>query len=122
MSAHQHQYEHAGAQWLLEDPGDEGEIRTGYSGVVPLVTTTAGGETRTLPAPTYAGQWIMLVLKTDGGDCVVTCATTVNQTGNTTITFDDAGEYAKLEAAPVGTAILWRILANYPETEGPALG
>ena len=40
----------------------------------------------------YAGQIITIIMKTDGGDYVLTPANLIG----TTITFDGAGEYAKL--------------------------
>ncbi len=96
----------------VTDPGDAGAISVALSGVCGLVTG-ATGQTRTLAAPTVAGQQLALALKTDGGgDCVVTAAAAVNQAGNNTLTFSDAGEVILLAAVPVGAALVWRVQAN----------
>ena len=94
----------------IDDPGDAGAIPVVRSGYVPLVT--AGTETRTLAAPTYAGQSLLLNFKTDGGNCVITCATGVNQTGNNTLTAADAGDAIELVAAYSGANLRWRVRSN----------
>lgn len=98
------------ANWRLPDPGHEGALPAGQTGVVELVTTTA--ETRTLAAPTRPGIRLTLGFKTDGGDCVVTCATTINPTGNTVITFDTAGEMLDLISVPLDSAYRWRVVGG----------
>ena len=95
---------------LIADPGDAGAIPVTASGRVDLVT--AGAETRTLAAPTIGGQMLLLGLKTDGGDCVITCATTVNQTGNNTITLGDEGDALLLVAKANGANLRWSVVAN----------
>ncbi len=94
----------------LTDPGNAGAIPVTDSGKCDLVT--AGAETRTLAAPTYIGQLLLLSLKTDGGNCVITCATTVNQTGNNTITMDDAGDAILLVAKANGANKRWSVVVN----------
>jgi len=94
----------------LTDPGDAGAIPVTDSGKCDIVTE--GAETRTLAAPTYIGQLLLLSLKTDGGDCVITCATTVNQTGNNTITMDDAGDAILLVAKANGADKRWSVVSN----------
>lgn len=94
----------------IPDPGDAGAISVQKSGYVNLVTT--GAETRTLAAPLFVGQLIQLNFITDGGDCVVTVATTVNQTANNTVTFADAGDHQLLQAGQTGTNLRWREVAN----------
>jgi hypothetical protein len=94
----------------IADPGDAGAIPVTSSGYCPLVT--GGAETRTLAAPSFIGQELELYLKTDGGDCVVTCATGLNQTGNNTATFGDAGDLLLLRAVESGANIRWRVVAN----------
>ncbi len=79
----------------IPDPGNAGTIEVARSGYVELVSTGAA-ETRTLPDPTFKGQILDLVFITDGGDCVVTTSSPINQTGNNTITFDDVGEHIRL--------------------------
>jgi predicted RecA/RadA family phage recombinase len=94
----------------IADPGDAGAIPVTASGRVPLVT--GGAETRTLAAPSFAGQMLQLEFKTDAGNCVITCATGVNQTGNNTITGADAGDHLLLSAIEVGANLRWRVVAN----------
>jgi predicted RecA/RadA family phage recombinase len=94
----------------LADPGNAGAIPVTDSGHCDLVTT--GAQTRTLAAPTYLGQLLLVSLKTDGGNCVITCATTVNQTGNNTITLDDAGDAILLVAKANGANKRWSVVSN----------
>jgi len=94
----------------IADPGDAGAIPVTQSGHVSLVTAAA--ETRTLADPTFAGQVLALAFKTDGGDCVVTAANGVNQTGNNTLTFADAGDLITLQAIELGANLRWRAMAN----------
>lgn len=94
----------------ITDPGSSGAIPVAQSGCVPIVT--AGAETRTLAIPAVVGQELTLYMKTDGGDCVVTVASAINQTGNNTITMDDAGDCIQLRAIYTGTALAWRVVVN----------
>lgn len=95
---------------LITDPGNTGAIPVTASGTCNLVT--AGAETRTLAAPTKAGQMLCLNFQTDGGDCVITCATGVNQAGNTSLTFADAGDNLVLIAGRSGANLRWRVVCN----------
>ena len=95
---------------VVTDPGAAGAIPVTDSGTCQIVTAAA--ETRTLAAPTDVGQVLALSMKTDGGDCVITCATTVNQTGNNTITLNDAGDSVLLVAKANGTNKRWSLVAN----------
>ena len=90
----------------IADPGDAGAIVVTTGGYVPLVTGAA--ETRTLAARSFLGQQLLLYMKTDVGDCVVTCATTVNEAGNNTITFANTGEACHLIACEEGATLRWR--------------
>ena len=94
----------------LDDPGNAGAIPVTESGHCSIAT--AGAEPRTLAAPSYAGQMLSLAMKTDGGDCVITCATGVNQTGNNTVTLNDAGDSILLVAIESGANKRWRVVAN----------
>ena len=94
----------------ITDPGNAGAIPVTNSGYVPIVT--AGAETRTLAAPNHAGEMISIAMKTDGGDCVITCATGINQAANTTITLNDAGDSILLVAIYVGSNLRWRVVVN----------
>jgi predicted RecA/RadA family phage recombinase len=95
---------------VIADPGNGGAIPVTDSGHVDIVTT--GAQTRTLAAPTYVGQLLEISMKTDGGDCVITCATTINQTGNTTITLNDAGDAVLLVGKANGANIRWSVVSN----------
>ena len=94
----------------IADPGNAGAIPVADSGHVDVVT--AGAETRTLAAPSYVGQMLLVSLKTDGGDCVITCATTVNQAGNNTVTLNDAGDAVLLVAKANGANKRWSVVSN----------
>ena len=94
----------------IADPGSAGAIPVTESGHCPIVTAAA--ETRTLAAPAYAGQVLSVAMRTDGGDCVVTCATGINQTGNNTITLNDAGDSIVLVGIESGANKRWRVLSN----------
>ena len=94
----------------ITDPGNAGAIPVTDSGECEIVTAAA--ETRTLAAPTYAGQLLLISMKTDGGDCVIACATTVNQTGNNRITLNDAGDAVLLVAKVNGTNKRWSVVSN----------
>jgi predicted RecA/RadA family phage recombinase len=95
---------------IIADPGNAGAIPVTGSGHVDIVT--AGAETRTLAAPSFLGQMLLVSMKTDGGDCVITCATTVNQTGNNTITLNDAGDAVLLQAKANGANKRWSVVSN----------
>lgn len=78
----------------IDDPGDAGAISINQPGYCLLVTT--GAETRTLADPSYIGQVMDFFFYTDGGDCVITAASPINQAGNTTMTFADVGDHLQL--------------------------
>jgi predicted RecA/RadA family phage recombinase len=94
----------------ITDPGNAGAIPVTASGTVAIVTAAA--ETRTLAAPSFVGQELLLYLKTDGGDAVITCATGVNQTGNNKVTLNDAGDTLRLVAVESGANKRWRVVVN----------
>ncbi len=94
----------------IADPGDGEAIPVTQSGHVSL--ETGGAETRSLADPTFAGQVLALGFKADSGDCVVTAANPVNQTGNDEMTFADAGDLITLQAIEVGANLRWRAMAN----------
>jgi hypothetical protein len=95
---------------LIADPGNAGAIPVTRSGHVEIVT--AGAETRTLAAPSFNGQLLLISMKTDGGDAVLTCATTLNQTANNTLTFNDAGDAVLLVAKQNGANLRWSVVSN----------
>jgi predicted RecA/RadA family phage recombinase len=95
---------------VIADPGASGAIPVTNGGNVPIVTATA--ETRTLAVPSYEGQQLLLYMKTDGGDAVITVAAAINQTGNNTITMNDAGDTILLVGIKVGSSLRWRTFFN----------
>ncbi len=95
---------------VIEDPGAAGAIPVADSGHVDIVTAAA--ETRTLAAPASIGELLLLSMKTDGGNCVITCATGLNQAGNNTITMDDAGDSILLVGIASGANKRWRVVYN----------
>lgn len=95
---------------LIDDPGDAGAIPVTKS--FACFITTEGAETRTLAIPTFAGQRLVLSMAVDGGDCVITVASAINQTGNNTITMNDAGDYISLEGVKIGANLVWRVLGS----------
>ena len=97
--------------FVLSDPGNAGAL-TVPKAHVSVALVTAGAETRTMAAPSFLGQRALLAFKTDGGDAVVTIATTVNQTGNNTLTFADAGDMISLVGCQSGANLRWRVVAN----------
>jgi predicted RecA/RadA family phage recombinase len=94
----------------IADPGNAGAIPVTASGHVDIVTAAA--ETRTIAAPSFEGEELLLGMKTDGGDCVITVATTINQTGNNTITLNDAGDAVLLVAKVNGSNKRWSVAFN----------
>jgi len=109
-AALQEMYPHIPA--AISDPGDAGAIPVTRSGNCAL-TSGADAETRTIAIPTLVGQRISISLDVDGGgDVVVTTASTINQTGNNTITMGDAGDTVILEGVQVAAALVWKIVLN----------
>ena len=95
----------------IADPGDGGAIPVTRSGSV-AITTTGVDDTRTLAIPALAGITIAISLDVDAGDAVITVAAAINQTGNNTITMEDAGDDIVLIAVQVAGALVWRMVVN----------
>ena len=96
----------------LADPGNGETIRCKESPQT-CGLRSAGAETRTLADPDGPGQQLSLSFAVDGGDIVITASTAVNQAGNTSLTFADAGDHIKLESVEVAAnSYAWRIVAN----------
>jgi len=94
----------------IADPGNAGAIPVTRSGVCAM--TSGGAETRTIAAPAFIGQQISLIDNVHAGNIVVTVATTVNQTGNNTLTFGAAADACTLTAMQVAGALVWRATFN----------
>ncbi|MEO1615291.1 MAG: hypothetical protein AAFV88_05545 [Planctomycetota bacterium] len=112
MSGHNVAIELSQAEFELADPGNAGSIPSPNinGGVLPLVTAAA--ETRALENPERAGIVMTLCFRTDGGDCVVTAASAVNQAGNNTLTLADAGDEITLRSIRSGDTFVWRVASN----------
>lgn len=97
---------------LLPDPGASGTITVDRSPCFcSLVSATA--ETRTLARPTREGALVTLSMKTDGGDITLTVTGGYNETGDTTFTFSDPGQFAMFVACYDGTDYYWRLVSHY---------
>lgn len=102
-------YPHTAA--LIADPGDAGAIPVTRTGNVAI--TTAAAETRTLAIPTFNGQRLAISCDVYAvGDAVITVASAFNQTGNTIITLNTAGDTVELLAVQVASALVWRLVVN----------
>lgn len=94
----------------VTDPGASGAIPVTANGVCNI--TTAAAETRTLAIPSFVGQQLVIAMDTDGGDCVITVASPFNQTGNNTITLNDAGDVVTLVGRTQGGTRKWALAFN----------
>lgn len=113
MSAHNVLQELLQADALLIDPGTGRTVQTDRAEAF-LSLRSAGAETRVLAAPSRRGQNLTIAMDTDGGDVAVTQSGSVafNQAGNTTITFNDAGDIVELVAITIAGVLRWRIKSN----------
>ena len=101
----------------IDDPGSAGTISTNQPGYVLLVS--AGAEARTLSDPVYIGQVLDLFFYTDGGALTATASSPINQTGNTTMLFEDVGDHLRLVGHYNPTdGWEWRVIVN----DGVTLG
>ncbi len=105
----------------ITDPADGNAIPPTATGTVRLVSVGAS-ETRTLASPTRVGIQITMVMETDAGDIGVTVASPgYDEAGNTLLTFDNTGEWCKLESMLSASATFcWRLVA-YEGVIGPGL-
>jgi|GEM_PF-2051140 len=112
MSAHRILADLFRAGFETVDPGNAATFVIDRDMVtIPIVT--AASETRTLGAPTKAGLQVLLSLKTDGGDCVVTVTGGYNQANSATITFGDAGDWCLLTSVCTAAATYaWRVVGG----------
>lgn len=94
----------------IADPGAAGAVPVTKSGSVAI--TTAAAETRTIAIPGVAGISIAISMDVDAGDCVITAAAAINQTGNNTITLNDAGDTIVLTAVQKAGTLIWRVVVN----------
>lgn len=95
----------------IPDPGSAGTITIDRDGGICSVVT-AGAEARTLRQPTKAGVVGTVCLDTDGGDLTLTVTGGYNNDDDTSLTFDDAGDYVRFLSVKVGTSYLWRVVGS----------
>lgn len=95
----------------LADPGTGVAIPVTRSASIAI--TTAAAETNTLAIPTFVGQKLVLSMSVRAvGDRVVTSAQRINTAGNTTITFDTAGDAIVLQAITIAGVLRWQVVVN----------
>ena len=96
----------------IPDPGDTNTITVNVSpAYVELVTAAA--ETRTLADPTAGGQELVLTLKTDGGTCTITASSAYDQSGSTSLTFDDVNDSVRFYSITDGSGTFaWRVAGS----------
>lgn len=94
------------------DPGNGGTIPLPDHHHAVCALTSAGVETRTLGTAAFAGQLVSLQFDTDGGNLTLTAAATVNQNGDNTLLFEDAGDEITLRASSKAGALVWRVVSN----------
>ena len=113
MSGHNIAHELTRAPFEVLDPGSgEAIVVDRYNVTIPL-TIGAGAETNTLAAPTNANQRVRIISSVQGaGSRAITAASSINQTGNTVMTFAAVEDVIVLESFPVGSAYKWRVVAN----------
>ena len=104
---------------LVADPGTGGTIVVTSGGTCEL-TIAAASETRTLPAPTFDGQRMMLNIKgfTTSATCKVHVANNVDGT-NSYLAFSAFGQAVLLEAIPASASTYeWMLVAHLGATLG----
>jgi hypothetical protein len=94
-----------------KDPGASGSISV-YKNPFYMDLVSAAAETRTLKRPTRQGAYATLCFKTDGGTITLTVTGGYNANGDTTITFDEAGQSVTFVSIKVGTTLRWQLIAG----------
>lgn len=120
MSGHNVLHHLYQAPFLIPDPGADGVLTVDRDKALFEITTEAGGEARTLAAPTKAGLECCVVHSVDGGDFTLTVNPPstnrtcygYNQDNATTIAFAHAGDYAIFKSIAIGSEIVWRAVAQ----------
>jgi len=114
MSAHNQLQEELISEFVSLDPGN-GKAIVCDRNQQQVEIVTAGAETRTLPDPNAGGLSLSIVMRTDGGDCVIAASSPINQTGNNRVTLNDTGDtVVLLSICKAGSAstFRWKIVAN----------
>lgn len=95
----------------IADPGSGNTITIDRDGGVCTVTT-AGAEARTLRQPTKEGITGTVVLGVWVGDLTLTVTGGFNIDGDTSITYDSAGDWVVFQSFKIGTSYYWRAVAQ----------
>jgi hypothetical protein len=99
----------------IADPGTGEAIPVTGSGYVPLTIVVDADETNTLADPTFIGQELTIFPAIHGGGTgnrVITCATRINNDGDTAITLDKQTSCIVLRAVQYGADFEWRAIGN----------
>ena len=104
------------ADWEALDPGTGNTLVSDLDRKCYRLVIAANAETNTLAAPDKAGMILVLTaysVATGGTDeRIVTSATDISMSGQTTITLATAGDTIMLISVTIGSSILWRIVFN----------
>lgn len=95
---------------VITDPGASGAIPVTASGVCDLVT--AGAETRTVAAPSFVGQTLLLNADTIVTSCTVAFAANFDNTPHAHWEATAAGQSGYFIAATIAGVKTWRLVAN----------
>ena len=97
----------------IADPGTATAISVVSSANISFTIGSAGLETNTLAAPTYAGQEMHFYAGSVGtGTREITVSAAINQAGNTKITLNTVDDSILLKAIDKGAAKAWRVVYN----------
>ena len=101
------------ADWEIVDPDDGNALASDLTGTIRLVSVGAN-ETRSLAQPVKVGLHLTLTFETDAGDIVVTVGNPgYDEAGTKLLTFNNVGEWVKLESMMSDTgAFVWRLVAH----------
>lgn len=106
--------------YTMTDPGNAGNIYPDRQFAV-MRLITAAAETRTLPAPTKSGIVFTINMVTDGGDCTLTVTGGYDESGSTTMVFNDTGDWATFRSVEEGSGTyVWRVL-DFDGVTGPTM-
>lgn len=101
------------ADFLLDDPGDAGTIKTSRDRAVCLLTSSTS-ETRTLNNPIKAGLRLTLALTSYGGAIQVSTqdSTPLDANSNSAVVLTAAGSWVDLLALDIGGTLQWRVTGH----------
>ncbi len=92
----------------IPDPGNGAAIPVTRSGYVSITST--GSDTRTLAAPTFVGQEIILIHAVDGGSVAVTVSAAFDASAHTILTATAVAASCRLVATLTGVTKRWALV------------